>query len=397
MRKMLLVSMVLLMAAPVFAGNVTMSVADKGLRWASIRYSADANVSGFGLKVYTADPNKVAKITDIADYNVGESNSVKKGYGIFPGSIVIDDNGDVNDYNRPLAKPGSPGTTGTGLDTNTVVVELGALYVDGNQPPLSGTLLSVKVDGDCNVCVTGEPIRGKVVLTDANQATMVGDPVCARIALPAVVRTLTVTAKNPDATAGAVAITVAPNDNDGNGNGTTQFTRLYNDATVVSLTAPASINYGGSPYNFKQWNKDSVLQTTNAATTVTMDANHTMQAEYDCFPNDDPNYAQWGVVGKPCCWCYPRQCRGDADGAPYGKSNWWVASPDLTIMTNAWQIAGGPLTTPGLCADFDRKAYGKANWRVAAPDLTVLTNNWQQANGPAGTCVPATRSPSTCP
>jgi hypothetical protein len=25
-------------------------------------------------------------------------------------------------------------------------------------------------------------------------------------------------------------------------------------------------------------------------------------------------YAEWNNVGRPACWCYPRQCHGDADG-----------------------------------------------------------------------------------
>ena len=189
MRKMLLVSIVLLVAAQAFAGTVTMSVSKKAgtgsERWASIGYSADANVSGFGLKIYTADPNAKAKFKAIADYNVGECNAVKQGYGIFPGGIDINENtGVVNDWNTPIAPSWDPCAAGTGLDTNTIIAELGALYVEGNQPPLSGTLFSVKVDGDCNVCVTGEPLRGNVVLQDANGAIMSPTTVCAAIAGP---------------------------------------------------------------------------------------------------------------------------------------------------------------------------------------------------------------------
>ncbi len=137
MRKMLLVSTVLLVAAQAFAGTVTMSVTQpsSAVRKAYIGYSADANVSGFGLKIYTTDPNTVT-ITEVNDYNVGESNSVRKGYGIFPGSIVIAGDGTVTDYNTPIAPSSDPGASGTGLDTNTIIAELGALYVDGNRPDI---------------------------------------------------------------------------------------------------------------------------------------------------------------------------------------------------------------------------------------------------------------------
>jgi hypothetical protein len=34
------------------------------------------------------------------------------------------------------------------------------------------------------------------------------------------------------------------------------------------------------------------------------------------------DYDQWTLVGKPTCWCYPRQCYGDTDGLPEGKGSY---------------------------------------------------------------------------
>ena len=181
MRKTLLVMLVLLFAAPAFAGTVTMSVSDAGGGWAAISYSADANVSGFGLTI-SADSGAV--ITDINDYNVGESVTGNLGFGIFPGTIDINaTTGEVDGNGTPVAPNDAPGAAGTGIDTNAIVVEMGALYVEGNEPGLSGTLILVQVDKDCNVCVDGEPIRGDVVLTDAN-AAITNMPVCAGISGP---------------------------------------------------------------------------------------------------------------------------------------------------------------------------------------------------------------------
>jgi len=86
-------------------------------------------------------------------------------------------------------------------------------------------------------------------------------------------RTLTVASTNP---ASGVSITVSPNDNDGLGNGTTQFSRTYNQNTSVSLTAPAT----AAGNNFQKWQRDGVDWATTQATTVTLDANHTMTAVY---------------------------------------------------------------------------------------------------------------------
>ncbi|MEO7098263.1 MAG: DUF642 domain-containing protein [Luteolibacter sp.] len=91
-----------------------------------------------------------------------------------------------------------------------------------------------------------------------------------------VTRTLTVAS----APANGVSITVTPNDLSASGNGTTQFTRSYNDAAVVSLTAPASFGTD----TFVKWQKDGVDFGVTAATSVTMDANHTMTAVYATAP-----------------------------------------------------------------------------------------------------------------
>jgi hypothetical protein len=85
--------------------------------------------------------------------------------------------------------------------------------------------------------------------------------------------TLTVASVNPSS---GVAITVSPLDKNGAGNGTTQFTRLYANRTVVTLTAPATSSGG----NFSKWQKGGVDYTATATTTVTMSANTTMTAVY---------------------------------------------------------------------------------------------------------------------
>ena len=88
-----------------------------------------------------------------------------------------------------------------------------------------------------------------------------------------VTRILTISSSNP---AGGVSIAVSPNDNNGQGNGVTQFTRVYNDGSVVTLTAASTV--GGN--NFQKWQRDGGDFSFNPITNVTMDANHTMTAVY---------------------------------------------------------------------------------------------------------------------
>ena len=110
------------------------------------------------------------------------------------------------------------------------------------------------------------PSRCSINLTNAQEVTF----------LPrssTTVASLTVASSNP---ATGVNITVSPNDENGLGNGTTQFTRSYQIGSFVSLTAPATA--GGN--NFLKWQRDGADWATTPATSVTMDAAHTMTAVY---------------------------------------------------------------------------------------------------------------------
>jgi hypothetical protein len=82
---------------------------------------------------------------------------------------------------------------------------------------------------------------------------------------------------SPDTGAG---ITVTPNDRNGNGSGVSNFTRIYNEGTAVTLTAPPTHN--GKV--FSKWEIDG-SDNTNSTMTVTMNANHTVKVVYaDTFP-----------------------------------------------------------------------------------------------------------------
>jgi hypothetical protein len=86
-----------------------------------------------------------------------------------------------------------------------------------------------------------------------------------------VTRTLTVASSNPSS---GVSITVTPNDNSNQGNGTTQFTRIYNNNTSVTLTAAATA--GGN--NFSSWS--GCDSSSGTICNVTMSADKTASAAY---------------------------------------------------------------------------------------------------------------------
>ena len=129
-----------------------------------------------------------------------------------------------------------------------------------------------------------------------------------------------------------------------------------------------------------------------------MDLAFEIRTEQECFPSNDPNYAQWVDAGKPECWCYPRQCHGDGDGLKVGdvkQGFYYVGAGDLTLLQGAWKIKNPP-KGPGLsgtqgCADFDHKTAGDAKqgfYRVGAGDLTILQGTWRVKEPPKGPGVP---------
>ena len=85
------------------------------------------------------------------------------------------------------------------------------------------------------------------------------------------------------------------------------------------------------------------------------------------------HWSDWKTYGKPTCWCYQRQCRGDINGK---KTGTWVSSADLSLFRSALLVADANFLPPsgshypwGICADLNQKKTGT---RVSSSDLTIL-------------------------
>lgn len=91
-------------------------------------------------------------------------------------------------------------------------------------------------------------------------------------------RNLTVTSSNPNS---GISVTVNPTDNNGFSNGTTQFTRTYDQGTIVNLNAPGT---AGGGLIFLKWQRDGVDVSSIPVTSVLMDADHTLTAVYGPTP-----------------------------------------------------------------------------------------------------------------
>ena len=169
MKRTIFVLAVLVLAAPALADTVSIEATHEGSGVVRIDYAvSDANlVRGFALNV-TVDTNVITACTP---YLEGECNSVKKGYGIFPGTIDINAvTGIVEGFGTPVSDPCEPDNPGQ-LGTSSIVLEMGSLYSPTgapNAPPTSGTLCWLTVAGDCNMSVTVEDtLRGGIVMEDA--------------------------------------------------------------------------------------------------------------------------------------------------------------------------------------------------------------------------------------
>ena len=171
MRKMILALAVVLLAAPAWAG-VTITVTPISTTKVAINYNATTEsqlVRAFALDVTATG----GTIVGIGDYTRGDN---KKNYGIFPGNfslyITVLPNGTVDNWDdpnyTPVAPADDPGALG-GIGTSGVTLEQGSLY-DANAPAKSGMLCTVTVStGTKKLCVTGNAIRGNIVMEDASE------------------------------------------------------------------------------------------------------------------------------------------------------------------------------------------------------------------------------------
>ncbi len=315
MKKMILTLAVVLLAAPAWA-TVTIELEEISDGVIQISYDATGEtdlVRAFALNIVATDGN----ITGIDDYTIGDNTG---GYGIFPGSFA--DNitvnpttgqvdswvGNPNPY-TPVAPAGDPDALGD-IPGPAITIEMGSLY-DTTAPGTTGVLCTITIESTVSkVCVTGNAIRGNVVLENASEAAL----------------------------------------------------------------NPLEVCWTG-----------------------------------DCFPSNYPGYADWVAFTKPDCWCYGRQCRGDADGKKQGSAALgyqYVSTNDLIRLANAWQIKEPPKgpgigTVPGgICADFDHGKQGSAAlgyMRVSTNDLIKLANSWQIKEPPKGPGVPADCVPVPLP
>jgi hypothetical protein len=168
-----------------------------------------------------------------------------------------------------------------------------------------------------------------------------------------------------------------------------------NVGTGVFASSPACDDVNTGSYRYR-------VCATNAGGDSAWTTGTTDCAVVLCFPISEPNMATWKAWGKPRCWCYERQCKGDASGTVEGGTKngyYWVGAPDVQIFLKAYQVLEPPKGPglqgePNICASFKHYQEGGTKngyYRVGSPDVTILLKSYQVLEPPKGSGI------GTCP
>lgn len=158
MKKIVFALVVLLFTAPAWAQVTITATQVPGTPEVEISYVSDGNLPrAFGLDITVTDGNIVACTAAME----GECTASVMGFGIFPGTINIDDTvtpAVVVDDGTPVAPTGARGAL-DGLGTPGITIEMGSLYEGPNAPPSSGVLVTIEVSTSCTVNIAGNAAR----------------------------------------------------------------------------------------------------------------------------------------------------------------------------------------------------------------------------------------------
>lgn len=353
MKKIVLSILVLMLAAPAMAIDVTFTAVHEGTTGV-VRIYYDANSPpgalprAFALDITVDNSQTIDAISDLS-----------ADYWVYPGSIDINDQGEVNDFGTPVADYNDlPSDTELGLNTSGITIEMGSLYVGANEPDPCALLLKVEVSGDCNLTVTGNVGRGKAVLEGAAQA-MTNLPVVLMVS-PVTPPTYTISGNVASGAApikNMVGVTIAGLPGPPVTNGSGDYTATVNAGFTGTTTVTVA-----------QWTIPGKSYTNVQADALNEDYTATAT---ECLASTDPGYTAWTTTwSSNPCWCYRKQCRGDTNGtSAFGKP---VSTTDLDLFKLAFGKTNAELLaiTNGICADLNHTAaFGK---QVTTTDLDIF-------------------------
>jgi hypothetical protein len=104
----------------------------------------------------------------------------------------------------------------------------------------------------------------------------------------------------------------------------------------------------------------------------------------ECYKNTATGYADWLLRGTPTCWCYRKQCNGDATGT--STLNRPVNISDNNILKAAFGLLPAALDAVpnGICADFNHSKT--LNRHVNISDNNILKTYFGLLNSAVPQC-----------
>ncbi len=106
-----------------------------------------------------------------------------------------------------------------------------------------------------------------------------------------------------------------------------------------------------------------------------------------CLKNSDSGFAVWVDFGKPDCWCYKKQCRGDINGtSAFGRPVSGTDNDDFKLAFNKTDTELKAITSfNGICADLNHTgAFGK---RVTGTDNDDFKDYFNVAEASVPQCA----------
>jgi hypothetical protein len=404
MKKVLLGLLILAVAAPAFAAvNVTTASAP-GQVTITLEAGVGEDIVGIGLLVDATagvvDSYTVDSFFDIfmdfaydmetatpGSYTYGAGNDEGDGVGVNmtkganPGdhgiTVTLPSDAPFSISVGGLGGPALPLNPAPQV-ANIVLKAAAGAVVDLDIDTLRGGIVGTVGGVSGAHAVTGLPLTGVVISPLSVPETITGTPVVAKTtAAPAIAGRV-----NGGRTETFVASGVA-----GSQGGTLEYQFTWGDSTVSAWGAATQTKVytytAAATYNV-------TVQARLAADPATLSAvSAPIALTTEEVKSSAPFYAAWAQYGRPTCWAYPRNCKGDVDGLKQGNPGAgyaWVSTNDLTPFLAAWKVLESPkgpgiMSIPnGICADFNRDQQGNPGAgyaRVSTNDLTPFLASWK--------------------